>query len=139
MAISNDQTVAIKYELKVEGNVIDSNIDKEPLEFKFGSGQIIPGLESRIAELNEGEEVSVLVPASEAYGEYNEEAMQKLPKSQLEGIDLEVGLPLQGQSPDGQPINVVIKEIFDDEVLIDFNHPLAGKDLNFDVNIVSVK
>lgn len=138
MAISNDQTVAIKYELKVEGNVIDSNIDKEPLEFKFGAGQIIPGLESRIAELSEGEEASVVVPASEAYGEYNEEAMQKLPKSQLEGIELEVGLPLQGQSPDGQPINVVVKEIYDDEVLIDFNHPLAGKDLNFDVNIISI-
>ena len=138
MAISNDQTVAIKYELKVEGNVVDSNIDKEPLEFKFGTGQIIPGLESRIADLSEGESASIVVPASEAYGEYNEEAMQKLPKSQLEGIELEVGLPLQGQSPDGQPINVVVKEIYDDEVLIDFNHPLAGKDLNFDVNIISV-
>lgn len=139
MAISNDQTVAIKYELQVEGNVIDSNIDKDPLEFVFGAGQIIPGLESRISDMNEGDQASITVPAGEAYGEYNEEAMQKLPKSQFEGIDLQVGLPLQGQSPDGQPINVVVKDILDDEVLIDFNHPLAGKDLTFDVNIVSVK
>ncbi|MDA3908878.1 MAG: FKBP-type peptidyl-prolyl cis-trans isomerase [Sulfurimonas sp.] len=139
MAISNDQTVAIKYELKVEGDVIDSNIDKEPLEFTFGSGQILPGLESRIAELNEGEEASIVIPANEAYGDYKEEAMQKLPKSQLEGIELSVGLPLQGKSADGKPINVVVKEIYDDEVLIDLNHPLAGKDLNFDINVVSIK
>lgn len=138
MAISNDQKVAIKYEVKVEGNVIDSNIDKEPLEFTFGSGEVLPGLESRIADLNEGEEASLLIPANEAYGEYKEEAMQKLPKSQLEGIELSVGLPLQGKGADGEPINVVVKEVYDDEVLIDFNHPLAGKDLNFDVNVVSV-
>lgn len=138
MAISNDQTVAIRYELNVEGNVVDSNIDKEPLEFTFGAGEILPSLESKIANLNEGEKASVVVPASEAYGEYNEEAMQKLPKSQLEGIELSVGLPLQGKGPDGEPLNVVIKEIYDDEVLIDFNHPLAGKDLNFDISIISI-
>ncbi len=138
MAISNDQTVAIKYELKVEGNVIDSNMDQEPLEFTFGSGQIIPGLESRIADLNEGEEASIVVPTHEAYGEYKEEAIQKLPKEQFPGIELSVGLPLQGKGPDGEDVNVVIKEIYDDEVLLDFNHPLAGKDLNFKINIVSV-
>jgi FKBP-type peptidyl-prolyl cis-trans isomerase SlyD len=138
MAISNNQKVAINYELKVEGDVVDSNIDKEPLEFTFGSGQILPGLESRIAELNEGEKASVVVPADEAYGQHNEEAMQKFPKSKLEGIDLSVGLPLQGKNSDGKPIQVVVKEIYDDDVLIDLNHPLAGKDLNFDVNVVSV-
>lgn len=138
MAISNDQLVSMQYELKVGGNVIDSNVDKEPLEFKFGTGQIIPGLESRISELNEGEEASVIVPSSEAYGEYNEEAVQKLPKTQFEGIDLSVGLPLQGQDNNGNPIQVTVKDIFDDEVAIDFNHPLAGHDLNFDVKILSV-
>ncbi len=139
MAISNNQVVSMEYEVKVEGNVVDSNVNQEPLEFTFGSGQIIPGLESRIAELSEGESASIVVPASEAYGEYNEEAMQKIPKEQFEGIELSIGLPLQGQGPDGNPIQVVVKDILDDEVLIDFNHPLAGKELNFDVNILSVK
>lgn len=139
MAISNNQVVSMEYEVKVEGNVVDSNVNQEPLEFTFGSGQIIPGLESRIAELSEGESASIVVPASEAYGEYNEEAMQRIPKEQFEGIELSIGLPLQGQGPDGNPIQVVVKDILDGEVLIDFNHPLAGKELNFDINILSVK
>lgn len=139
MAINEEQIVTMQYEVKVEGNVIDSNIDKEPLEFVFGKGQIIPGLESRIATLNEGEEASLVVPAKEAYGEYNEEAMQKLPKSQLEGIELSLGLPLQGKDAEGKPIQVVVKEIYDDEVLIDFNHQLAGKEINFNVKILSIK
>ncbi|MGE4396599.1 MAG: peptidylprolyl isomerase [Sulfurimonas sp.] len=139
MAISNNQVVSMEYEVKVEGNVVDSNVNQEPLEFTFGSGQIIPGLESRIASLSEGESASIVVPASEAYGDYNEEAMQRIPKEQFEGIELSIGLPLQGQGPDGNPIQVVVKDILDDEVLIDFNHPLAGKELNFNINILSVK
>ncbi|MBE0515744.1 peptidylprolyl isomerase [Sulfurimonas sp.] len=139
MAISNNQVVSMEYEVKVEGNVVDSNVNQEPLEFTFGSGQIISGLESRIAELSAGESASIVVPASEAYGEYNEEAMQKIPKEQFEGIELSIGLPLQGQGPDGNPVQVVVKDILDDEVLIDFNHPLAGKELNFDINILSVQ
>lgn len=139
MAISNNQVVSMEYEVKVEGNVVDSNVNQEPLEFTFGSGQIIPGLESRIADLNVGESASIIVPASEAYGEYNEEAMQKIPKEQFEGIELSIGLPLQGQGPDGNPVQVVVKDILDDEVLIDFNHPLAGKELNFNINILSVQ
>jgi FKBP-type peptidyl-prolyl cis-trans isomerase SlyD len=139
MAISNNQVVSMEYEVKVEGNVVDSNVNKEPLEFTFGTGQIIPGLESRIADMSEGEEASIVVPANEAYGEYNEEAIQKLPKEQFDGIELSAGLQLQGQGPDGNPIQVVVKEILDNEVVIDFNHPLAGKELNFNINILSVK
>ncbi|MCK9472163.1 peptidylprolyl isomerase [Sulfurimonas sp.] len=139
MAISNNQVVSMEYEVKVNGNVVDSNVNEEPLEFTFGCGQIISGLESRIANLSAGESASILVPASEAYGEYNEEAMQKIPKEQFEGIELSIGLPLQGQGPDGNPIQVIVKDILDDEVLIDFNHPLAGEELSFNVNIISVK
>jgi len=139
MAISNNQVVSMEYEVKVEGNIVDSNVNQEPLEFTFGSGQIIAGLESRMADLSEGESASIVVPASEAYGEYNEEAMQKIPKEQFEGIELSIGLPLQGQGPDGNPIQVVVKDILDDEVLIDFNHPLAGKELSFNISILSVK
>ena len=139
MAINNNQIVSMQYEVKVEGNVVDSNVGKEPLEFAFGMGNIIPGLESRIADMSEGEEANVTVPAAEAYGEYNEESMQKLPKEQFEGIELSAGLPLQGQGPDGNPIQVVVKEVLDNEVVIDFNHPLAGKDLDFSINILSIK
>jgi FKBP-type peptidyl-prolyl cis-trans isomerase SlyD len=140
MAIQPNQKVAIEYELTVDGNVVDSNVGREPLEFQFGAGQIIPGLESRIAHLNSGESAEVTVPAAEAYGEYNEEAMQVVPKTQLQGIEEEitVGMPLHGQSPDGNPIEVVVKEVRDDEIVVDFNHPLAGKDLTFAIKVLSI-
>lgn len=139
MAINDNQTVAMMYELKINGEVVDSNINAEPLEFTYGIGQIIPGLESRIKEMNEGESAQITVPAAEGYGEYNEEAMQALPKTQFEGLDLEIGMPLQGQGQDGQPIQVVVKEIRDEDVLIDFNHPLAGKDLEFSITINTIQ
>jgi FKBP-type peptidyl-prolyl cis-trans isomerase SlyD len=140
MAIENNQTVAIEYEVSTDGNVIDSNVGHEPLEFVFGAGQIIAGLESRIAHLNEGDSHEVLVPAAEAYGEYEEEATQTVPKAQLQGVDdIQVGMPLQGQGPDGNPIQVTIKEVLEDDIIVDFNHPLAGKDLSFKVKVLSVK
>ncbi|AXH09508.1 peptidylprolyl isomerase [Malaciobacter halophilus] len=138
MAIENNQVVSITYELKINGEVVDSNIDKEPLEFTYGVGQLIPGLESRMAEMNEGDSADIAVPAAEAYGEYNEEAKQALPKEQFEGIELSVGMPLQGQGQDGQPIQVVVEEIRENEVVVDFNHPLAGKDLNFSITVNSI-
>lgn len=140
MAIQPNQKVAIEYELTVDGNVLDSNVGREPLEFQFGAGQIIPGLESRIAELNAGESAEVTVPAAEAYGTYNEEAMQVVPKAQLQGIEEEitVGMPLRGQGPDGNPVEVVVKEVREEEIVVDFNHPLAGQDLTFAVKVLSI-
>lgn len=138
MAIQNEQTVAMKYELTIEGEVVDSNLNGEPLEFVFGAGQIIPGLETRIQEMNAGDSQDIVVPAAEGYGEYNEEAKQTLPKDQFEGLELSVGMPLQGQGQDGNPIQVTVAEILDDGVVIDFNHPLAGKDLNFAITISSI-
>lgn len=139
MAIENNQLVSMMYELKIDGNVIDSNLEGDALEFSFGTGQIIPGLESRIKDMNEGDTLEVNVPAAEGYGEYNEGAKQAVPKDQFEGLDLEVGMPLQGQGEDGQPFQVVVAEILESEVVVDFNHPLAGKELNFSITINSIK
>ena len=75
MAIENNQTVSIEYELKLEGEIIDSNIGQEPLEFAFGTGQLIPGLESRMQDMNIDETRQITVPCEEAYGEYNPEAI----------------------------------------------------------------
>ncbi|QDF28688.1 FKBP-type peptidyl-prolyl cis-trans isomerase, partial [Halarcobacter anaerophilus] len=139
MAIENNQIVSINYELKIGGEIVDSNIDKEPLEFTFGSGQIIPGLESRIADMNEEESKDITVPSSEAYGEYNPEAKQMVPKEQFGDLELQIGMPLQGQGQDGNPIQVVVTNILDNEVEIDLNHPLAGKDLDFSITVKSIK
>lgn len=138
MAIESNQKVGMMYQLTIEGNVVDSNIGAEPLEFVYATGQIIPGLESRIQDMNVGDKQDIVVPAAEGYGEYNEEARQNMPKTQFEGLDLEVGMPLQGQGADGNPISVTVAEILEDEVVIDFNHPLAGKELNFNIEIVSI-
>ena len=140
MAINNDQTVSIEYEVRAGENLIDSNVGKEPLSFVYGSGQIIPGLESRISDMNTGEEAEIQVPAAEAYGEYNEDAIQAMPKEQLKDIEgLHEGMPLQGQGADGNMIQVIVKEIRDEDVLLDFNHPLAGQDLTFNIKVLEVK
>lgn len=138
MAIENNQVVTMMYELKIEGEVVDSNIDKEPLEFTFGTGQIIAGLEARITELNEGDSANVNVPANEAYGEYNPEAKQTVPKENFGDIELTVGMPLQGQGEEGEPIQVMVAEILEDAVVVDFNHPLAGRDLDFSITIKTI-
>jgi len=129
---------SIEYTVKnSKGEVIDSNKGQAPLEFIGGKGQIIPGLEKVVENMEVGEEKTVTIPASEAYGEYNEEMVQTLPRDQFEGIELQKGMTLYGQTPDGQTIAVTVKDFDDKNVTIDYNHPLAGEDLTFDVKLVS--
>lgn len=142
MAIENDKVVSINYELKDanSGEILDSNKGAgKPLEFLLGRGQIIPGLENSIKELDVGSETDITVKAAEAYGEYNEEAKQTLPKEQFAGIELTEGMTLFGQGEDGQNVQVTVKSFTDSEVTVDFNHPLAGKDLLFAINIIDVR
>ena len=143
MTIANENcVVGIEYEVKEAGttDIVDSNKGSgEPLEFIMGKGQIIPGLENALCGMKADESGDILVPASEAYGEYNNEAIQTLPKEQFEGVELKEGLTLYGQSEDGQTTQVTVKSFTDEDVTIDFNHPLAGKDLMFSVKVLSVK
>ena len=139
MAIKENQVVAIEYELREGENVVDSNIGGAPLVFMFGKGQVIPGLEKGIESMSVGEKGDLLVRAEDAYGEYNEEAQQELPSEQFAGIDLTQGMSLYGQGEDGSTVQVVVKDIKDDTVVIDFNHPLAGKDLMFSVAISNIR
>lgn len=139
MAIEKNQIVSIEYEVSDGEKIVDSNVGEIPLVFMFGKGQIIPGLENAIANMSIGEKAEVLVKAEDAYGEYNEEAKQEVPIDQFSGIDLEVGMTLYGQGEDGGTVQVVVKEIGRDNVIIDFNHPLAGKDLSFIVAINNIR
>ena len=128
---------AIEYTVKnSKGEVVDSNVGQAPLEFIAGQGQIIPGLEKEVEGMEVGEEKTVVVKADEAYGERNEEWVETLPKDQFEGIELQKGMTLYGQSPDGQTFAVTVADFNDTEVTIDYNHPLAGEDLTFDVKIL---
>lgn len=139
MAIETNQVVSIQYEVRDGSDVVDSNINGDPLVFMFGKGQIIPGLENGIVNMNVGDQADVLVKSADAYGEYNAEAQQELPKEQFAGIDLNVGMTLYGQGEDGGTVQVTVKELKEDNVIIDFNHPLAGKDLMFSVTLNSVR
>ncbi len=139
MAIENNQVVSIEYEVRDGDKVVDSNVGGQPLVFMFGKGQIIPGLENGIRDMEVGEKRDVLVKAADAYGDYNPEATQEVPKEQFAGIDLEEGMTLYGQGEDGSTVQVVVKEIKDDSVVVDFNHPMAGKDLMFTVTLNNVR
>jgi FKBP-type peptidyl-prolyl cis-trans isomerase SlyD len=128
----------IEYTVKnSKGDVVDSNVGQVPLEFIAGQGQIIPGLEKEVEGMEVGEEKTVTVKADEAYGQRNEEWVETLPKEQFEGIELQKGMTLYGQSPDGQTIAVTVVDFDDKNVTIDYNHPLAGEDLTFDVKVVT--
>jgi FKBP-type peptidyl-prolyl cis-trans isomerase SlyD len=128
----------IEYTVKnSKGDVVDTNKGQAPLEFIAGQGQIIPGLEKEVEGMKIGEEKTVVVKADEAYGQRNEEWVDTLPKEQFGDIELQEGMTLYGQSPDGQTVAVTVVEFDDQNVKIDYNHPLAGEDLTFDVKLVS--
>lgn len=139
MAIENNQIVSLEYEVRSGDKVVDSNIGGQLLTFMTGKQQIIPGLEEHVCTMNVGEKADVLVPAAKAYGEYSSEALQEVPKEQFAGIELEEGMSLYGQSEDGGTVQVMVKEIKEDSVLIDYNHPLAGQDLKFSVTVAAVR
>ncbi|MBD3796213.1 MAG: peptidylprolyl isomerase [Campylobacterales bacterium] len=139
MAIETNQIVSIEYEVRDGDKVVDSNVGAAPLVFMFGKGQVIPGLENGIQNMSIGEKSDILVQPADAYGEYNSEATQEVPKEQFAGIDLQEGMTLYGQGEDGSTVQVIVKEIQDDVVIIDFNHPLAGKSLMFTVTINNIR
>jgi len=139
MAIANNQIVSIEYEVKSDGKVVDSNIGGELLTFMIGKEQVIPGLEEKICEMNMGEQGQISVPADKAYGEYDDAAVQEVPKEQFAGIELTEGMALYGQSEDGGTVQVTVKEIKEETVMIDYNHPLAGQALLFAVTVSNVR
>ncbi|AYJ80709.1 peptidylprolyl isomerase [Aliarcobacter cryaerophilus ATCC 43158] len=137
----SNKVIGIEYTLKdaKTGEQLDTNVGQTPLEFISGKGQIIKGLEDKLVNMSANEEADVLVEAKDGYGEYNEEAVQTLPKEQFAGIELSEGMSLYGQGEHGETIQVVVKSFDDTNVTIDYNHPMAGKTLMFSVAILSLR
>jgi len=135
------KVIGIEYSLTdaQTGEKLDSNVGAAPLEFISGKGQIIPGLESKLVEMNENDSADVLVEPKDAYGEYNEEAKQTLPKEQFAGIELAEGMTLYGQGEQGETVQVTVVSFTDSDVTIDYNHPMAGKSLMFSVTVLSLR
>lgn len=141
MKIEQYNVVAIEYSLKDANTneALDSNVGGRPLEFITGMGQIIKGLESEIMKMTVGDKADVMVQPADGYGEYNEEAKQVLPKEQFAGIDLVEGMTLYGTSEEGDTVQVTVIGFNDNEVTIDYNHPMAGKTLMFTVTILDAR
>ena len=138
--VKEDLVIAIEYTLTVDGEVLDSSKDREPLEFLQGHGNIIPGLEKEMLEMNIGDEKNVLVPPKEGYGELNKDAFMDVPTNQFpENIPVKVGTELQVQNEQGEPTYARIAKVENNVAQLDFNHPLAGKKLNFDVKVVGIR
>jgi FKBP-type peptidyl-prolyl cis-trans isomerase 2 len=133
-------TVRIHYTgTLADGTRFDSSAGRDPLEFALGSGQIIPGLDRAVTEMTVGESRTVTIPADEAYGAHDPGRCQAVPREQIpDHIPLDPGTQLQVQTPDGQAIPVVVAEVTETEVTLDANHPLAGQDLTFEVELVEI-
>ena len=135
----NDQ-VKVHYKATLsDGSVFDSSEGRDPLEFQLGAGQMIPGFEKGVIGMQVDESKTINIPASEAYGEPREELIQEVPKAHLPTeITPEVGLRLISKTPDGRSIPLVISEVRENSIIVDSNHPLAGKNLTFEVTLVSI-
>jgi len=133
-------TVKVHYTGKLnDGTVFDSSQEREPLEFTIGNGQVIPGFDKGVIGMELNEKKSINIPASEAYGERKMELIVNIPKTELpEGLNPVLGQQLQMKNQDGQSFVVVVSEIQEDSIQIDANHPLAGEDLNFDIELVEI-
>lgn len=138
--IENGTVVSFEYTLSDEnGAVLESNKGKEPMTYTQGQGQIIPGLEKELAGMQQGGEKTVQVKPEDAYGPVNPKAFQEVPKEHFPAEALKVGAMLMAKSPQGQNFPVRVQEVKDQTVVVDLNHPLAGKTLTFDVKITEVK
>lgn len=138
--IENGQKVKIHYTGTLgDGTQFDSSAGRDPLEFEMGAGMVIPGFETGVKDMAVGEKKTIHIPAAEAYGEKREEMVMEFERSKLpEELDPAVGMGLQMQGPQGQPIPVQITAVGEETVTLDANHPLAGQDLNFELELVAL-
>ena len=136
--INNGDKVKFDYTLTVDGKIQDTSAGRGPLEYTHGAGQIIVGLEEELASMNVGDKKTVQIKAEKAYGPVLEEAIRRVPKEAVGGAEnLKVG-DMVGASNAGHTFRAIVKEITDKEITLDFNHPLAGQDLTFEVEIKEI-
>ncbi len=135
--IQNGSTVQVHYTGKLtDGTTFDSSVGRAPFQFQVGASEVIPGFEGGLIGKSIGDKVTVQIPVEDAYGQVREDLIVNVSKTQLPG-EVEVGQTLQAAN-EGQMFNVVVKEIHQDHVVIDGNHPLAGKDLIFDIEVMEI-
>lgn len=138
--VAEGKLVSLEYTLTLDDkSVVESNVGAKPLTYTHGSRQLIPGLEKALEGMTVGDTKQVTVAPAEGYGESDPKALQEVQKQLIPPDALKVGTRLQGKAPNGQMVYPLVSAIKDETVVLDFNHPLAGKTLHFDVKVVDVK
>lgn len=138
MAAKSGDTVRVHYRGTLpDGTEFDTSEGRDPLEFELGSGRVIPGFDNAVVGLEPGGTVTVTIPAADAYGEHEPEGLQEFPMDTFPSTP-EVGWALELTGPEGERVPAIVAEVGDTSVTLDFNHPLAGQDLTFDIELVEV-
>jgi len=134
-------TVKVHYTGTLEdGTVFDTSVEREPLEFTLGQGQLIPGFEQAVIGMKIGDLKTINIPADQAYGPYRDDLILVIERDQLpEDLDPEVGQQLQMTQADGEVVRVMVSDVSEATVTIDANHPLAGKDLTFEIELIEIQ
>jgi FKBP-type peptidyl-prolyl cis-trans isomerase 2 len=136
--VSNGKVISLEYTLKLEdGQVVDTNMGKDPLTYTHGANQIIRGVEAAVEGMEVGQAKQAIVPPTQGYGNPDPSAIHEVPKEKVPQ-EIKVGTQLHGKDASGREIRPIVSAIKDETVLLDFNHPLAGKTLYFDLKVVNI-
>ncbi len=137
--IKEGSTVKVHYTLAVDGETVETSRGREPLTYVQGAKQVLPALEDSLEGLSEGDKASVELPPEKAYGPWSAEALQEVPKESFRDPDtLKVGSTVEGKTSQGKPFQATVAKVGEEHVTLDLNHPLAGKTLKIDVEVVEV-
>jgi FKBP-type peptidyl-prolyl cis-trans isomerase SlyD len=141
MKVGKGAVVGLDYKLHLgDGKVVDESLPGDPLFYLHGGGQIVPGLETALEGMEVGQSKQVVVAAKEGYGEHDARGVQEVPRSQFPpGVEPQAGMQFVAHDEDGEAMPIAVREVRGDTIVIDLNHPLAGKTLHFDVKVTEVR
>lgn len=140
MKVQDNHTIRVHYKgTLTDGTLFDSSEGREPLEFTVGSGQVIAGFDNAVRDMAVGENKQFLIPCDDAYGQHDERLVQQVDRALLPPeLTPEEGMMLASTMPSGEQIPVKVSEVHEDHIMIDANHPLAGQDLNFEIQLIEI-
>lgn len=140
LKIADGMQVSLEYTLTLEDKtVVESNVGREPMTYQHGAHEIVPGLEAALTGLAKGEKKRVVVKPDDGYGERDPKALQEVKKDVIPEQARKVGVQLEAKGPEGESMFPIVTEVKENTVTLDFNHPLAGKTLIFDVKVLEIR
>ena len=141
MKIASGRIVSLDYRLHLgDGDIVDESLPGDPFVYLHGAGQVVPGLERGLEGLIVGDERNLVVEPQDGYGEYQTDGVQEVPRNAFpREVQLEVGQQFEARSPNGDTFPMIVKELRRESILVDLNHPLAGRTLHFDVRVLAVR